>query len=724
MASRRLADTPTPARRRQAPPSLPLPPDDSGRTARDLLLSSWPGRLFIVAVIFKILILVARLFGEVPAFLQVLSTAATVALAFSVLFFLTRLVFLVQRRLLWRVRRKLILSYIFIGVVPALLILGFFLLSTGFFAGTVAAYLFRDGYEDVTRQVQLMSEAAALEIGRSPRTTDETVDRVQRNGAASLGYPTLSLAFIPSSTSTLVAVSRGPWEHLRGLSQPSDLAPAWVQKRSEGFVGTTSVTLPDAPEEPELVIRAIRPAGRPTAPIGWVVVDLPLDAAMLNKLYERTGVKAGLVTLSHTNEDRTVSIVGGQQQTTKRSQSIFANTVTLFDSYDWTTGATLRATMPLSFRLGDLFARLAEAQSIEVGGLGGSIGSAFRIVFVIVAVLFLIIELVALVMGLALARSITSSIHELFMGTERVRMGDFTHRINVTTQDQLGELAGSFNQMTGSIETLLLTAAEKKRLEEELRIARQIQMSLLPRGNLDIPGLGITALCVPAREVGGDYYDFFPLGPGRLGVLIADVAGKGTSAALYMAELKGLVMALSQTYQSPRQLLIEANRILSDNLDSRSFITMTYAVIDLVSGVMTYSRAGHTPLIYMAGPGSGREPTAQVLIPSGMVLGLRIDGALEKFNELLEEKEIPLQRGDVMVFYTDGITEAMNADSDLFGDSRLSRIVEEHGHLDSDELRERILREIETFVGSADQHDDMTMILIKVTQSVAEEVAV
>ena len=380
--------------------------------------------------------------------------------------------------------------------------------------------------------------------------------------------------------------------------------------------------------------------------------------------------------------------------------------------------------MPLSFRLSDLFTRLAEAQSIEVGGLGGSLGSAFRIVFVVVAVLFLIIELVALVMGLALARSITSSIHELFMGTERVRMGDFTHRINVTQQDQLGELAGSFNQMTGSIETLLLTAAEKKRLEEELRIARQIQMSLLPRGNLDIPGLGITALCVPAREVGGDYYDFFPLGPGRLGVLIADVAGKGTSAALYMAELKGLIMALSQTYQSPRQLLIEANRILSDNLDTRSFITMTYAVIDLVSGVMTYARAGHTPLIYMAGPASGREPAAQVLIPSGMVLGLRIDGAMEKFNELLEEKEISLQRGDVMVFYTDGITEAMNADNDLFGDSRLSRIVEEHGHLDSDELRERILREIETFVGSADQHDDMTMILIKVTQIVAEEVAV
>ena len=238
-----------------------------------------------------------------------------------------------------------------------------------------------------------------------------------------------------------------------------------------------------------------------------------------------------------------------------------------------------------------------------------------------------------------------------------------------------------------------------------------------------MPGLGVTALCVPAREVGGDYYDFFPLGPGRLGVLIADVAGKGTSAALYMAELKGLIMALSQTYQSPRQLLIEANRILSDNIDSRSFITMTYAVIDLVNGIMTYARAGHTPLIYLPGPSAVLQG-AQVLVPSGMVLGLRIDGAVAKFNELLEEEQIPLHTGDVIVFYTDGITEAMNLESDLFGDARLSRIVEEHGHLDSGELRERIIREIEAFVGTADQHDDMTMILIKVTQIVAEEVAV
>jgi phosphoserine phosphatase RsbU/P len=201
------------------------------------------------------------------------------------------------------------------------------------------------------------------------------------------------------------------------------------------------------------------------------------------------------------------------------------------------------------------------------------------------------------------------------------------------------------------------------------------------------------------------------------------VSGKGTSAALYMAELKGLVLSLSQIYFSPRQLLMEVNRIISENLDSRSFITMTYAVIDLDRGLVTFARAGHTPLIYLSAH-SVSEPSAQVLVPSGMVVGLRIDGAAEKFADLLEEQTLVLGVGDVLVLYTDGITEAMNTESDLFGDSRLSRIVEEHGHLDSAELRERILREIEAFVGSADQHDDMTMILMKVEHAAEARVAV
>src|SRR6185295_16890909 len=394
---------------------------------------------------------------------------------------------------------------------------------------------------------------------------------------------------------------------------------------------------------------------------------------------------------------------------------VFEKSLAQIDVQDWATGMPHSDTIALSYKLGELYRHLSSAQNLYVSG-NMRLSEALLLVLIVIGVMFLIIEAVALVMGLALARSITSSVHELFTGTERVQQGDFTHRINIESRDQLGELAESFNEMTGSIEGLLQTAAEKKRLEEELRIARAIQMSLLPRGPIDVPGLGITALCVPAREVGGDYYDFFRLPGNRLGILIADVSGKGTSAALYMAELKGLILALSQRYQSPRELLIEVNRIISEHLDSRSFITITYAVFDLLAGVMTFCRAGHTPLIFLSGP-SAVMPLARVLTPSGMVLGLRIDGAAEKFAELLHEERVDLSAGDVIVLYTDGITEAMNPESDLFGESRLSRIVEEHGHLESSELRERIMREIEAFVGSADQHDDMTMILLKVDRA-------
>jgi sigma-B regulation protein RsbU (phosphoserine phosphatase) len=730
MARERLPDTHQTGRRRRSGASLPLtgpvrPEDPPPLSPRELLLTTWPGRLFLIGAGLKILVALWRLTGMLPTLSRVLSSAATIALIISVGYFVTKLFVLMKQRLLWRVRRRLILSYIFIGVVPTLLIAGFFLLAGSFVTGTVGAYVFRNGYEAAARNAQLLAEAAAIEIGRNPRTAEETVDRVQRNGARSLRYPTISIAFVPASAESQPAIVRGRWEHLKDSGEPLPGAPDWARSKSECLRGTTWVLRKDAGNDPELVIRALCPAGSQPKPVGWVIVDLPLDATMLNRLYEETGVKAGTVRIVRTNADGTTTTLGhdAQPPSTSTNLSLFGNTVSWFDAYDWPTGRVARTTVGLTFRTGELYRRLSAAQTLSFRGL--TVYDTFRILLAILGVLFLIIELVALVMGLALARSITSSIHELFMGTERVRQGDFTHRIKTGTKDQLGQLAGSFNQMTSSIENLLQTAAEKKRLEEELRIARQIQMSLLPRGPLDMPGLGVTALCVPAREVGGDYYDFFPLENNRLGVLIADVAGKGTSAALYMAELKGLVLSLSKIYQSPRQLLIEANRILAENLDSRSFITMTYAVLDLGRNVMTYARAGHTPLIYFPAqtPG-GRPAAAQVLVPNGMVVGLRIDGAVSKFNDLLEEKEIRLQTGDVIVFYTDGITEAMNTSSDLFGESRLSRIVEEHGHLDSGELRERILREIEAFVGSADQHDDMTMILIKVMEREAARVAV
>ena len=695
-----------PGRRRQTTP-VPALTDGSAAelSPRHLLLRSWPGRLFIAAAALKLIVAAIRMAGDVPEVARVLSTAATIALIVSVGAFVWRLVLLVKRRLLWRVRRKLILSYIFIGVVPALLIIGFFLLGAWVMSTNVSAYLFRDGYDDIVTYSRLAAEGAASEIARVPDRTPETVARIQRN--TSRLYRGLSLMFVPA-VGSMQEARAGEWDHVSG----SIRIPDWLTLRADGFAGTIAAESPERPGEVELVVRAAVPSMAAGRRIGWVVADVPIDAHVLDGLYDTTGVRASDVSVGRSQAAARI-VEGLRPRTGSDGRSLFGTSVTILDAVEWETGRIARASISNTYRLKELYGRLAAAQSVQLGSM--TLSEAFLWTLAAVATLFLLIQIAALVMGLALARSITSSIHELFTGTERVRQGDFTHRIDIQTNDQLGELAGSFNQMTGSIENLLQTAAEKKRLEEELRIARQIQMSLLPRGPLDVPGMAVTALCVPAREVGGDYYDFFKLPGDRLGVMIADVSGKGTSAALYMAELKGLLLSLSQIHQSPRDLLIATNRIISDNLDSRSFITMTYAVVDLPAGVMTYARAGHTPMIFLPAP-SSVAPSARVLIPDGLVVGLRIPGAAEKFAELLEEERIQLQPGDVIVLFTDGITEAMNGESDLFGDARLRRLVEEHGHLESGELRERILREIESFVGGADQHDDMTMILMKVEQ--------
>jgi serine phosphatase RsbU (regulator of sigma subunit) len=328
-----------------------------------------------------------------------------------------------------------------------------------------------------------------------------------------------------------------------------------------------------------------------------------------------------------------------------------------------------------------------------------------------IGVLLLVIEAVALGNGLALARTITTSVDELFDGTERVKSGDFVHRIAVRSDDQLGTLAASFNDMTGRIRHLLAEQDEKKRLEQELRIARDIQMSLLPHGTLKAPGLAVAALCSPAKEVGGDYYDFLPLSDGRVGVLIADVSGKGTSAALYMAELKGLMLSLSRIYTSPRALLIEADRIISRHLDSRSFITMTYAVVDPAARTLTCARAGHTPFIRLAARDSAPR-RAEVIAPDGMVLGLNLDGGV-RFERCLEELMLPVADGDLFFFFTDGISEAMDGRGDSFGEERLAACLEASADGSPEAIRDSVVGEVAAFVKGQPQHDDITMVILK-----------
>ena len=222
--------------------------------------------------------------------------------------------------------------------------------------------------------------------------------------------------------------------------------------------------------------------------------------------------------------------------------------------------------------------------------------------------------------------------------------------------------------------------------------------------------MSVAALCAPAREVGGDYYDFLPLADGRVGLLIADVSGKGTSAALYMAELKGLMLSLSRIHTSPRALLIEANEIIAHHLDSRSFITMTYAVIDRAAGTLTCARAGHTPFMRIAAGGAG-SARAEVLAPDGMVLGLNLDRG-ERFERCLEELTLPIAAGDLFFFFTDGVSEAMDADRRV-----LRRDAAQHAARSArGPARPRrsaigLVDDVAAFVQGQPQHDDITMVI-------------
>jgi serine phosphatase RsbU (regulator of sigma subunit) len=671
-----------------------------------VLLHTLPGRALVIGTAVRLgSSLLQRVVGP-SALLDAIGTVGTLALLGATGYFTWRLVALAKRRLLWRVRRKLILSYIFVGLVPALLIIIFFALCGWLLFSSVSSYVIQTRFRGLTERAEFIARATAGEAAAttSLQAVTETVRR--RHAEADERYPGAAIVLVPANRTCPGAPQRpggvaaaaplvaGAWTHVEA---PGDI-PAWIG--CEGFSGLmVGPGTAEASPGTSLYVRAVAfPAA--AAPRHAVVVDIPLTAEMVRQTEEETGISIGSIGDA------------APGASTARDERTFAQWVVFLQHTRWATGDTGQVTLAITMRIADVYAQLSPAGIRDMG-------QWLLFIIGLVGLMFLLIQFVALVMGLALARSITGSVHELFVGTERVRQGDFSHRIRVFARDQLGELADSFNSMTARLAQLLAEMTEKKRLEEELRIARDIQMSLLPQqAPTTLPGVSITAVCSPAREVGGDYYDFFPLGDRRLGVLIADVSGKGTSAAFYMAELKGVMLSLSQMHRSPRELLVHANRIIADHLDNRSFITVTYAILDLDVCTITWARAGHTPLIHLR-RGPDGERRARVLVSDGLVLGLKIDNG-ERFDALLEEVTMPLAAGDLFVLFTDGLSEQMNAGEELFGEERLGVLVEEHGDLPCDELRERILREVTAFAGGTPQHDDLTFILLRVDELPAE----
>ena len=688
------------------PPGLPAPKPAGATPTVTAVVARWSrrmastvlGRILIATVVLKMV--AAFLGGAAPGWLRLLDSAGTIVVAVVLGYLLLRSFGSLQRRLLWRVRRKLVVSYILIGFVPFLLTIVFFLFFGALLVFTVSSLLVRISIEDVVDNATILAASTAADLTDASAADGIRAVLERRVQAAADRYPDASITVLPAPSGGGSAAGGSPW--LAGAWEHASGPPAFPDWLGE--VGS-GVVITEAEGSGGVAARAAQRLAL-GAGAAVVIADLPLSGEVVERIQNASGtvlIEAASADGGAASPDA-VAALGPPAGLIETAGGL--QLYTFFDRLDWTTGEMGLGTLKYQIRPAVFGSRL-------VRGLDQNRAAIVLVLLATIGVMFLTIEVVALARGFELARSITGAVHELFTGTERVRRGDLAHRIQVDTRDQLGELARSFNAMTGSISDLLQQAEEKRRLEEELRIARDIQMSLLPDGPASLPGLAVTAVCHPAREVGGDYYDFVDLGPRRLGLLVADVSGKGTSAAFYMAELKGLILSLSRIYQSPKRLLIEVNRILAGSLDNRTFITMIYGVVDLDTRTMTYARAGHTPLIYVpAAPRHARR--SQVLAPDGLVVGLQLDGAEQQFEELLDERTMPIAEGDLFALFTDGVTEAMNEEFDLFGEDRFSRLLEDQAHLPLAALHERILGDVAAFVGDADQHDDMTVVLLRV----------
>jgi serine phosphatase RsbU (regulator of sigma subunit) len=247
---------------------------------------------------------------------------------------------------------------------------------------------------------------------------------------------------------------------------------------------------------------------------------------------------------------------------------------------------------------------------------------------------------------------------------------------------------------------------EREHMAKELEIAWNVQKSLLPAKNPDIPGFDIAGMCKPAEEVGGDYYDFIPLGKHKIGMIVGDVSGKGISASFYMTLTKGFIQSHINENTSPKEVLIQVNELMANTIDRRSFVTMFIAILDWKSRKIVCARAGHNPAIYY----SNKTRESALVKPGGIALGWR---DTETFSKNIREYQLQLHDNDWFIMYTDGFIEPRDAKSREFGEDGLSRVLKENAGENAQHMVEIIFDRVMNFSHSSNQEDDMTIISIK-----------
>jgi sigma-B regulation protein RsbU (phosphoserine phosphatase) len=658
------------------------------------------GRATVWLGILSLLLWTARLFGA-----KLGGWAAFTALAFA--FFALILGFKVGfRPLLWRLRNRLIVTYLFIGVMPILLLLGMGGLAGYLFAGQFATYIATSDFSSELLHLQAANDALAAQLiplENSGKLSEQIAGELTR--ASDERFPRRTVTVWRADKGFVLSTGGGLLE-----TRPEKL-PAFISGDFTGFVVDRN----------ELHLRAVKlqhVGGRALS----VISDIPITPELL----QPTAARLGAITLlpfsgSDTEHDE---VTAGLVPTRSRWFDFPLSWGTLFDVVDWQTGKKQTGGIGVVTRPSMLYSTLF-----------ATLGDTFLIIrdaLFTIGAIFGLIEIVALYIGIRLARSMTGSVAELYRATVHVNQGDLSHRIELRGRDQMAALGMSFNSMTGSLAKLIDEQKEKQRLENELSIAYEVQELLFPRQVTDLPSLQVHGLCVPARTVSGDYYDFIPLGSDRLVLAVGDISGKGISAALLMATVHAFVrayslepemalMPASLAYEShedrrmyyrgdgsaesqvaPAMLMTTLNYQLYRSTPAAKYATMFLGCYDAKARVLTYCNAGHLPPIILRANGEVLR-----LAVNGTVVGL-FDGVS------YDESTLVMQTGDIFVAYSDGVTEPENEFGE-FGEERLVELIHEHRHKPLTRISEIVAGAVADWIGNVEQPDDITIVLARCT---------
>jgi sigma-B regulation protein RsbU (phosphoserine phosphatase) len=587
--------------------------------------------------------------------------------------------FAFRRQMLWRVRNRLLITFLLFGVVPIFLIFWLFSLTATLMLGQFASERVRQDLDARIERIHAVTQNLMLAVSHGAR------------------YPQLDEILQREPGLFAVVLDKGKPVMLPSAHFPFRSPPDWL---SPGFKGVL-----ESDGRYYLGARSRDAAGNDA------FTYLPFDDAMLATLTPGivavTGMIGGSVNtnIGFTPSGSTVSIVEGGTKRLVQTSALpprrHSWDISIATLLNWqaatASGKPDEILMPI----------LSRPSLLLAGVVTGRMASVIVSVLIIVVGFFLLVEVVSLISSLRLTRTITRSVHDLYQGTRLVSAGDFSHQIPVRGRHQLSDLATAFNGMTKQIQHYLGEMRKKEKLESELEIARQVQSRLFPRAVPELKTLEMAGLCLPGRVVSGDYYDFVKLNDRFTAIALGDVSGKGVSAALLMASIQSSLHAqlkfsggaLSPSL-STATLMGLISQQLYESTPAEKYATFFCSVYDDETSVLRYTNCGHLkPILIRAGQVSALDG-------DGMVVGLLP-------NVTYDQLEVQLQSGDLLAIFSDGIPEAENASEQEFGEQRLGELLSRNASEPLDKIIQIVTESVHAWIHDPEGQDDTTIVLLR-----------